>query len=551
MDPTAYTRYQGNVDARMTGIIMLAMLGGLIEARDLQLPSKPIGYTKGGQPIMPIGGGDDDSLQAAMEALTKEIAELGKTRQEAQPAAKAADGARYAAALDGSKAVADDMAELARYRAEEAAIKAKAERKAELDAAMKEYLGSQTGRSKAREVGATGAGASAAGMRRIMVEASAVQKAVFGDEYEAGDAFQAIAAFKGQLSDGIDIEEINAGKARLQELGMVWAGVPDASKGKATLGTTGATGGYVLPNNLVDAVVKPKTQAALYRNLVTVVPGVMVRGIDQPYRMGAPARMTTADWGATKENVDENYGSYTANLVTFARIYDIAKQYLRFSAGSAERDILDELAKAADLAENYEVIAGAGSGSVGSGDAMLGVYTSLNATPAFLGYKAAKTGAASNSTVAGAFAQAIVELSSILAGRNRHPSAIVVDHTTYFTALGQGSDTAGFWAAPGAAGGPTQGFAVDRLTGGITYFGVPVFYDTNLGTNAATKIAIAAEWDAFKLYRGMEFRIDSSDVAGTRWDKNLVGFRGEMEMGFNAETPVHVGAAQLMTSVIP
>ena len=294
-------------------------------------------------------------------------------------------------------------------------------------------------------------------------------------------------------------------------------------------------------------MVKPKTQAAVYRSLLTIVNGVAVRGIDQPYRLGAPTRMTTANWGATKENVDESYGSYSASLVTFAKIYDIGKQYMRFSAGAAEKDVLDELTKSAELAENYEIIAGPGTGTTGSGDACLGIYTSLNASPTWLGYKGAKTGSASNSTVAGSFASACAELMGSLAARNREVDAIVVDSTTYFTVLAQGSDTAGFWVSP--EGGP--GAFTRTESGGIAFWGVPIFYDTNLGSNAATKIAIAAEWAAFKLYRGMEFRIDSSDVAGDRWDKNLIGYRGEMELGFNAETPVHVGAAQLMTAVIP
>ena len=123
----------------------------------------------------------------------------------------------------------------------------------------------------------------------------------------------------------------------------------------------------------------------------------------------------------------------------------------------------------------------------------------------------------------------------------------MVDHTTYFSATRQGSDTAGFWVDP--AGGPT-GFNVSP-SGQLRYWQVPVYYDTNLGTNATTKIAIGAQWDVFKLFRGMEFRVDSTDVAGERWDKNLVGFRGEEEIGFNAATGVEVGAAFLLTSVIP
>ena len=66
-----------------------------------------------------------------------------------------------------------------------------------------------------------------------------------------------------------------------------------------------------------------------------------------------------------------------------------------------------------------------------------------------------------------------------------------------------------------------------------------------------TKRLIVADWSRLRLYRGLEFRIDSSDQAGTRWDQNLVGFRGEQEIGFHAAAAVMTGAAQLVTAVIP
>ena len=547
MDPNALMRYSGSVagmSAYMTVLLALHAVGAI-----------PIGYTKKGRPIMPMMGGDGTGeLNARLDTLIGELRKLGDTRSEANPAAKAADGGRYAAALDGS---ADLAAKLTAAETELAAIKArddKAARKAELTEVVREVMHSSRTPSIAAQVagaamgvahGESGAGSRFKPGAGFAGKASPVLDAAFRD-YQPGEVLHAIMGYKGQLTDGgIDIERLNASKAKLEELGMIWMGVPDMSK--ATLGTTGATGGYVLPNNLVDTVVKPATQRAVLQGLVTVINGVAVRGVDQPYRMGAPSRMTFQAWGDTKENVNETYGSYTANLGTIARVYDIAKQYARFSAGAAEADVMDELTKAAILAENYYMVAGAGTGGVGTGDPTVGVYTSLNATPTFLGYKGAKTGAASNSTVAGSAASAFAELFGLLAARNREPSAVLVDSTTYWTMIAQGSDAAGFWVNP--SGGPT-GFTRTE-SGGLAFWGVPIFYDTNLGTNAATKIAIAAEWGAFKLYRGMEFRIDSSDVAGDRWDKNLIGFRGEEEIGFNAETPVHVGAAQLMTSVIP
>jgi hypothetical protein len=179
------------------------------------------------------------------------------------------------------------------------------------------------------------------------------------------------------------------------------------------------------------------------------------------------------------------------------------------------------------LGENFYIIAGAGTGSVGSGDPTLGVYTALNARPNF---KAAFA-SASTTTVAGSFAAACATIMQNVAAQNREVSAIVVDHTTYFTGAREGADAAGFWVNP--AGGPT-GFNL-LPSGQLAFWNIPIYYDTNLGTNAATKIAIGAQWDVFKLFRGMEFRVDSSDQAGTRWDVNVVGYRGEEEIGFRLD----------------
>ena len=195
--------------------------------------------------------------------------------------------------------------------------------------------------------------------------AKAYLDGVFGGGYTPGTFISALWGLRGNP------DEYAVAKATLDSLGIEWRDSPDAAK--ATLGTTGATGGYVLPNNLVDQVIKPRTMEAVYSRLVTVRNGINVRGVDQPFRTGAPARMQFQDWGQTKENVNEAYGSYTANLGTMARIYDVGKQYLRFSAGAAEQDVMDELTRAAVLGENYYMLAGAGTGSVGSGDPTEGV----------------------------------------------------------------------------------------------------------------------------------------------------------------------------------
>ena len=58
---------------------------------------------------------------------------------------------------------------------------------------------------------------------------------------------------------------------------------------------------------------------------------------------------------------------------------------------------------------------------------------------------------------------------------------------------------------------------------------------------------VVAEWSAFKVYTGEGYRVDSSDVAGSRWDANLTGFRGEEELAFDARPAVYSGAAQYVT----
>jgi len=480
-----------------------------------------------------------------IQNLSAAISKLADSKDRAYADGKTPD----ASVVDGTKAVADELAKASIQKEDEWRAAVKAAAKEEAREALKELRTP----SMAAAIGQAKGDVKAKANLTSFIKAHPLLVQTYGDEYEAGDFIRAITAIGSK-----DAEEQTYGKAILRTLGAVRRDVPLLSQNynvidvdtsdpmaavKATLGNTNAAGGFVLPNNLVDTVAKPKTMRALYTDLVTVRNGVNVRGVDQPFRLGAPARAQFQDWGQTKENVNETYGSYTANLGTIARIYDVGKQYLRFSGGSAEQDVLDELTKAFALGENYYIIAGAGTGSVGSGDPTTGVYTALNARP---GFKAAFA-SASTTTVAGSFAGACSTLIQNITANNREPSAIVVDHVTYFSGSRQGADAAGFWVNP--AGGPT-GFNMTP-NGQLQFWSVPIYWDTNLGTNATTKIAIGAQWDAFKLYRGMEFRVDSSDVAGTRWDVNVIGYRGEEEIGFHAGTAVETGAAYLLTSVIP
>lgn len=473
----------------------------------------------------------DETLAGFTAALNK----LSEVRVESAPGGKAQDGGRYAAAVDASAAVASTMTAATEAKADIDSKNLRDEFKAIAAEAVKAALLDVRSPSLAARIGA-GPSLDTALQARFDENASPALKASFGPNYQAGTVISGLDLMRSQDGDRA------AGKAKLDSLGLSFMGAPE---GKATLGATGATGGFVLPNNLVATLSKPNVQTAVYTGaspIVTVITGVMVRGIDQPYRTGAPAAMTAQNWGATKTNVDEAYGSYTATLGTFAKIYDIGKQYARFSAGAAEQDVLDELTKSAWLAENKAVIAGPGTGSAtpGVNDPTKGLYTSL------LGNVFTTAHTASSSTVAGSAAAGFAKAFGALASRSRNADFIVMDAASYWTLWAQGSDSAGFWMSELLGAGFVIG-----ADGALRWRGVPVYYDANLDANAASKVAITGEGKALKFYRGIEFRVDSTDIAGDRWDKNLIGYRGEEEFGVNADTAVAVGAFQLITGIIP
>jgi hypothetical protein len=122
--------------------------------------------------------------------------------------------------------------------------------------------------------------------------------------------------------------------------------------------------------------------------------------------------------------------------------------------------------------------------------------------------------------------------------------------TSYWTMLSQGTDTAGFFFNP--AGGPA---AINAPAGTlISPFGIPVYPDAAAdlaGVAAVIDNLVVGNWKKFKIYFGESYRVDSSDVAGTRWDTNLTGFRGEEELGFDARPAVYAGHFQAITDITP
>lgn len=333
---------------------------------------------------------------------------------------------------------------------------------------------------------------------------------------ESGDAanfFAAVAAARSR-----DAVEQAEGKEILESLGSRYS----ESAAKATLGTTDASGGYIIPRNLVANLVEQAGVENPMRRILTVISDVRAGAVDIPQQPVANSRAVIAAWGATKENANLTVASYTATLYTLAKIYDVGNQLLRHSSGAAEQLVRSALAKSFAAGEAYYIINGSGSSEP------KGLLTSLAAAPAAM--TTAHT--ASDSTVAGSVRAAVAKAIEALAGRNFDASAILVNPGDVAHALVQGADTAGYYV---------QDDGLTRL------LGLPIVVTTAI----ASKTAIVGDFKAATLFVGDEYRVDVSTEAGDRWDKNLTGFRAEEEIGFNADSPVLVGAFQRITGLIP
>lgn len=350
-----------------------------------------------------------------------------------------------------------------------------------------------------------------------------------------------------------DTDRQAQGKAILADLsGRFGSQLEDGTKavtrqdswGKATLGETDAAGGWIIPNAIVDELIVPAQVENIYRGLCTVVPGVTAAAVDIPFRIGARSAAVIAAFGATKENVNLVYNGYTATMYTLARIYDIGNQFLRQSRGAAEQDVLSELAAAFAQGESNYIREGTGSSQP------FGYTSALTNGPG--AFRSAFT--ASSTTLAGSMATAIATAAGVLAGRgvgsNGRGLSAVLSASSYWTMLSQGTDTAGFFFNP--ASGPE---AINAPAGTlVSPFGIPVYPDAAAdlqNTAAVIDNLVVGAWKKLKIYFGESYRVDSSDVAGTRWDTNLTGFRGEEELGFDARPAVYAGHFQMITDIVP
>ena len=351
-------------------------------------------------------------------------------------------------------------------------------------------------------------------------------RSVVGTPYAPGTFIKAV--YEARSIDAVP-EQRQAAKAILEGIGSRYQ-TPQEAGSKATIGTTDATGGWLLPNAIVDDLIKVGRYEAAVSRLVTRRTGLSgVVSVDIPYRRTDAAAAAAIVWGSEKTNVNLTYEGYTATLYTLAKIYDVSKQLLRKSAGAVEADVVDELARSFALGEAAYIFSGTGTNQP------YGLQTALA-----LGGAAAFTIAApaAAATQAGSIISIIAAQAAALAGRNRKAEAAVVSPGSLWTLASQGTDNAGFFLD----------VTSDPTTPTIRVFGIPVYGDNNI---VGTDDSIVGEWSALKVYYGEGYRVDSTDVAGTRWDYNLVGFRGEMEMGLDARPAVFAGAFSFFADIIP
>ena len=321
-----------------------------------------------------------------------------------------------------------------------------------------------------------------------------------------------------------DYDEQQAAKAALTAMGSNREGVDPRSK--ATLGTTDAAGGYLVPKNVVAGVIETPTPANPYRDLFTTVRLSRGAGAEQPIESFAPVRAQVVGRGETKPNRDVTLPNYTATLYTIAVIYDAANQLLRQSAGAAEQLIRSKGVRSIVQGESHYILNGTGTNEP------TGLLTALGTSGAFV-----TSHTAANDTVVGSAAAAIAKAAGALADRNHEPGAVVMNAGNYWTALAQGSANAGFFLNP--AGGP-------NAISGFGPWGLRIVPDSNMPADSL----VVGEFSAATLFIGEDLRVDTSDEAGDRWDKNLTGFRFEEEIAFNATPYVLAGYFQRITDAV-
>lgn len=317
-------------------------------------------------------------------------------------------------------------------------------------------------------------------------------------------------------------------EAKTQGNPEAWATV------KATLADSDAGGGYVIPKNVVTSILEVATNRNIYRGLLDVIPGVRGNAVDIPVEVDDSSLQRAigqggevASFGSNKDTRDFTVGNYTATLFPIARIIDVGNQFLKRSEGAAERLVRSKLGRAFALAEAHYILNGTGVSNQPTG-----LITAL----------AAASASYTTTYSSGARADKIAEALGALEGRNYNATAVVMATADFWQLVTDqlGSGAGGYAVGPNAA-------AIDpgSPNSAIRVFGVPVLRDPAMTAGTA----ILGEWNAAQLFIGDEYRVDVSDEAGTRWDRNITGFRAEEEIAFNATPYVSMGMFQRITGL--
>lgn len=294
-------------------------------------------------------------------------------------------------------------------------------------------------------------------------------------------------------------------------------GDPDANAYlKGVLGTSDATGQSVVPNNFVAQLNGAVATRNIFRGLMTVNANFRGAAADIPYETTAiSAALVQGSYGSNKDIRDFSFGQATATLYTIAQIADIGNQLLRQSEGVAEGAARRRLGDSFGITESNWIVNGTGSSQP------LGILPAILAFGDPLAGRYALSGESRVSALAGGIAK--------LDARGVTPTAIVMNPTDYWATLKEtlGTSGSGGWAvdpSAGASSGPPT----------VSFWGLPVLRCADL----ATGTALVADWAAFDIFIGSDFRIDVSSEAGSRFDQNVTGFRAEEEFGFSAEPVV-------------
>ena len=329
-------------------------------------------------------------------------------------------------------------------------------------------------------------------------------------------------------------EEMIEAKAILGDMGSYWGDIP--SESKATVGDTDAAGGYRVPNNVVADINLQATAGRAVVELFTNVTGVRGSAVDIPFEdtNSVRSRAIIAGAGTLKENSNFIVNNYTATLYTLARIFDVGNQLLRQSEGAAEQLVRSALARAFALGEDYYAIQGSGSSQP------YGLLTALGTSGTYVTTHSSPA----TTTIAGNWATAVAKAAGAIADRGGQPDAVVLNSGDYWNSIVSGADAAGFYVDPQGGG---FGFsAQNTATTGAGPWGLALRHTPNMPSDSL----VVGEYKRAMFFRGQGYRVDVSSEAGTRWDYNLTGFRGEEEIAFDARPAVYTGYFQRIVNVM-